>query len=131
MSVTTNIKIFAKKLVRQTEIRSQFFPPEICSDAAWSMLLDLYISQTDLRSVSVGSLCIAGNVPNSTGLRWISLLIDKGLIQRYPDPRDRRRILVRLTEKAASQMEACLTRMAQTDAAFSDPRETARWPLSR
>lgn len=105
-------KIFARRILKQGEIRSEFLPPELCFDAAWFMLLDLYVARSEAKQVSVGSLCIAGNVPNTTGLRWISMLAGKDMVRRYPDPQDGRRILVELTEEASQLVETCLDRMA-------------------
>lgn len=85
------------------------------------MLLDLYIARSDGKAVSVGSLCIAGNVPNTTGLRWINMLAKRDFVRRFPDPQDGRRILVELTEEAARKLEACLNRMADLETSIRVP----------
>ncbi|WP_367186159.1 MarR family transcriptional regulator [Novosphingobium sp.] len=53
------------------------------------------------------SLCIAADVPPTTALRWIALLESEGLIERHPDPNDRRRTYIRLNDK----MTAAMTRL--------------------
>lgn len=76
-------------------------------EPAWDMLLDLYTARIALQRVSVTSLCIAADVPPTTALRWIALLESEGLIERYPDPSDRRRTYIRLNDK----MTAAMTRL--------------------
>jgi DNA-binding MarR family transcriptional regulator len=61
----------------------------------------------------VTSLCIASGAPTTTALRRIEDLAEAGLIERMPDPADRRRILVRLTEAGRARMDAFLQRQAQ------------------
>jgi len=50
--------------------------------------------------VSVTSLCIASGVPDTTALRWISVMIDEGLFERVNDETDKRRVFIELTAKA-------------------------------
>jgi len=68
-------------------------------EPVWDMLLDLYISDTEGRKVSVSSLCIASAGPPTTALRAIKTLIYEGYIDRKDDPEDGRRIWVSLTPK--------------------------------
>ena len=79
---------------------------------AWDMLLDLMAARLEERVVSVSSLCIAAAVPPTTALRWIKTMTDTGLMERKPDRSDGRRIFIDLTERAASAMDAYLTRAA-------------------
>ena len=80
--------------------RNSCFPGELFSDPAWDMLLDLYAAELGQVRVSVTSLCIASNAPTSTALRWISALERQNLIERRPDPLDRRRFFMSLTRDA-------------------------------
>lgn len=99
----------AERLLRQRRQREAVFGKHLFADPCWDMLLDLYVSQKiGLRPISVSSLCIASAVPATTALRWIDTLIEEGLMQRQPDPQDRRRVLVRLTSKGEQKLDMLL-----------------------
>lgn len=93
-----------RKVIQQRQLRARFFPPELFADPAWDILLDLTASRVERRRVSVTSLCIASGVPPTTALRWISQLIDVGLLERQQDELDRRRAFIALTDKGAESM---------------------------
>ncbi len=63
------------------------------------MLLDLFISENEGRKVSVSDTSLAARCPQTTGLRWVHLLIEYGLIYAEPDKSDNRRRIVHLTRK--------------------------------
>jgi len=92
---------YAKRRKRTT----LFGDPELFGEPAWDILLDLYIAQVEDKSVSVSSACIGSASPPTTGLRWLGVLADQGLLEREHDPQDQRRVLVRLTEKALDAMD--------------------------
>jgi DNA-binding transcriptional ArsR family regulator len=93
-----------RRLIRQRQLRSQFFESELFADPAWDMLLDLTAARAEHRRISVTSLCIASGVPGSTALRWISILVDGGLAERIEDDTDKRRAFITLTDRAAEAM---------------------------
>ncbi len=97
-------------LVRQTirarRLRDGFLGKGLFEDPAWDMVLDLYAAHLEGERVSVSSLCIASAVAPTTALRWIGKLTDVGLMIRQPDPSDRRRAFVALSEKARQGMHA-------------------------
>ncbi|MET3723462.1 MarR family transcriptional regulator [Sphingomonas trueperi] len=74
------------------------------------MLIDLFLARERGRSISVSSLCIASNVPQTTALRWIGTLEAEGLIYRTNDPEDRRRAYLALTMTGADQVADCIAR---------------------
>lgn len=78
---------------------------ELFGEPAWDILLDLYVANAEQKSVSVSSACIGSAAPPTTGLRWLGVLSEQGLILREHDPEDQRRVLVRLTEKGLSAMD--------------------------
>ena len=82
-----------------------FGNPELFGEPAWDILLDLYIAHVDGKPVSVSSACIGSAAPPTTGLRWLGVLADEGLVVRENDPEDNRRVLVRLTRKGVTAME--------------------------
>lgn len=78
---------------------------ELFGEPAWDILLDLFIAQAEGKAVSVSSACIGSAAPATTGLRWLGVLADEGLVVRENDAEDQRRVLVRLTARGVSAME--------------------------
>lgn len=91
-----------RSAIRARRLRDQHFPAELFADPAWDMLLDLYAARLEGRRVSVSSLCIAAAVPPTTALRWIGTMHEAELFGREPDPTDKRRAHITLTERAAA-----------------------------
>lgn len=102
----------ARRLLQEAKIRRRYVPGVASSDHFWPLVLDLYIHAVAGRKVSIGDACIASGVPATTGLRWIKELGANGVVERTPDPEDRRRVYVSLS--------------AATFAALSDERGIAR-----
>ncbi|WP_247658114.1 response regulator [Aquabacter sp. L1I39] len=103
---------YLKALVAARADRDAIFQAGLFSDPAWEMMLDLAVAEASGRPISVTSLCIASGAPTTTALRRIDDLKDAGLIDRVPDPRDKRRILVQLTQPGRERMEAFVQRQA-------------------
>ncbi|WP_029005570.1 response regulator [Azorhizobium doebereinerae] len=103
---------YLKALVAARADRDAIFQAGLFSDPAWDMLLDLAVAEATNRPISVTSLCIASGVPTTTALRRIDDLKEAGLLDRVPDPGDRRRILVKLTGTGRERMEAFVQRQA-------------------
>ncbi|WP_371815547.1 MarR family transcriptional regulator [Erythrobacter sp. JK5] len=82
-----------------------FGSSELFGEPAWDILLDLFIAQAEGKTVSVSSACIGSAAPPTTGLRWLGVLADQGLVLREQDADDQRRVLVRLTERGIAAME--------------------------
>ena len=78
---------------------------ELFGEPAWDILLDLFIAHAEGKNVSVSSACIGSAAPATTGLRWLGVLADEGLVVRENDVEDNRRVLVRLTRAGLSAME--------------------------
>ena len=105
--------------IRARRLRDQFFAPELFADPAWDMLLDLYAAQLERRRVSVSSLCIAAAVPPTTALRWIGTMHDANLFGREPDPGDKRRAHITLTQRAADAMRGYFAAAAKAGLAIA------------
>ena len=78
------------------------------SDAAWSMLLELYAAHLEGRRLHQTRLGIAAGVPATTALNATRRLLECGLFTRAADPDDRRLILLGLSDNAADRMAAYL-----------------------
>jgi len=103
-----------RKIIRGRRLRDQFFADGLFEDPAWDMLLDLYAAELEGAQVSVSSLCIAAAVAPTTALRWIGRMTDAGLFVRQPDPFDRRRAYLGLSEDARAKMERYLAALRQS-----------------
>jgi DNA-binding MarR family transcriptional regulator len=114
---TANRLQTARSEIRVRRLRDQFFDPALFADPAWDMLLDLAAADLERRRVAVSSLCIAAAVPATTALRWIAQMTEQGLLARYPDPDDGRRVFIALTESARTGMNRYLDACAAQRAA--------------
>lgn len=104
----------AARLYRLRRQRDALFQPGMFGDPAWDLLLDLYVSEQEKKQICITSACIAAGVANSTGLRWISILVQNGYVERQDDPADARRAYLTLTAKARNALD---TLFEQFDAA--------------
>ena len=98
----------ASELYEIRRRRDRFLSPALFAEPAWDLLLDLFISRVSGRRVSVTSACLAAAVPETTGLRWIGILIDQGLVERSDDSRDKRRNWLRLSDAGFQVMRSYL-----------------------
>ena len=96
--------IVAKRLFASRRRRERFFDSALFHDAAWDLLLDLYIAGAQGRNICVSNSCHAGGVPPSTMLRSLEHLTAIGLVERHADPHDGHRVLVTLTDRSRTAM---------------------------
>lgn len=96
----------ARAEIKKRRTRDRFFQSDLFADPAWDILLDLYASHYEGRSISVSSACIAAAVPATTALRWLKTLSDNGQIIRDRDNQDGRRIFVAISEQSLNQLDA-------------------------
>lgn len=93
-----------RALIARRQARAKFFDADLFADPAWDILLDLAASRSERQQVCVTSLCIAAGVPATTALRWISQMVETDLLVRIPDPHDRRRAHIALSDNTADMM---------------------------
>jgi DNA-binding MarR family transcriptional regulator len=98
----------ATRIYEMRRQRTEFWPAELFGEPAWDIMLDLYIRECEGREVNVTSVCIASSVPQSTALRWVSLLESNGLIERRGAPHDFRVQYLRLTKDGSQRMQRFL-----------------------
>jgi CheY-like chemotaxis protein/DNA-binding MarR family transcriptional regulator len=104
---------YLRALVAARSDREAIFDAGLFSDPAWEMLLDLAFAEATGRAISVTSLCLASGASTTTALRRIDDLQEAGLLERVPDPADRRRIIVMMTLKGREKMELFVQRQAK------------------
>lgn len=107
-----------RDVLRARRLRDRFFGDGLFEDPAWDMLLDLFAAQLEGARVSVSSLCIAAAVAPTTALRWIGKLTAARLLDRAPDPEDRRRAFVALTDEARDAMHRYVAALAEARLPF-------------
>lgn len=98
----------ARLLLKARRKRESLLPAELFADPAWDMLLDLFACAGEGVPVSISTACIAGNVPSTTGLRWLAKLEEVGLVRRCSDPSDARRSFVELTVSGREAVDSWL-----------------------
>ncbi|QXT34225.1 hypothetical protein KV697_10255 [Sphingomonas sanguinis] len=104
-----------RRMIRARRLRDGFFEGGLFEEPAWDMLLDLYAAHLEGVRVSVSSLCIAAAVAPTTALRWIGKMTEAGLFARQPDPLDRRRAFMVLTERALEGMRGYLNALRRLE----------------
>ncbi len=110
--------LMARKAYDVRRTRGTFFgDPDLFGEPAWDILLDLYVAHVDDKSVSVSSACIGSAAPPTTGLRWLGVLAEQGLILREQDPEDQRRVLVRLSDTGLKSMDRYFEEVVKRGAA--------------
>jgi hypothetical protein len=93
-----------RQVIANRQARARFFDAELFGDPAWDMLLDLTAAQGEGAQVSVTSLCIAAAVPATTALRWLTQMVECGIFIRVPDPADKRRAFIALSDRSLTAM---------------------------
>lgn len=90
-------------------LRMRYFSNRLFADPVWDILLDLMRARLEHQTLSVSSVCIAASVPMTTALRAVKQMTDEGLLRRWPDPKNKRRDLIDLTDTTASYMREYLS----------------------
>ena len=93
-----------RSVIRARRLRKRYFDEELFADPAWDMMLELLYAEIAHRRITVSSLCIAAEVPATTGLRWLKAMVNKGLFIRRSDPLDGRRVYVELAPSVSSAL---------------------------
>jgi predicted transcriptional regulator len=103
------LAVIATWLYSERIYRSGQFNPALFGEPAWDMLLDLFIQKVAGRRVCTTSLCLGANVPQTTGLRYIALLEEEGLVIRSDAMDDKRLSLVDFTAEGFKRMRQYLS----------------------
>ena len=95
----------ARKTVIDRKRRAQLFPKQMFGEAAWDLLLGLYIFDAEGPRFTVSNILNFADVPPTTGLRWLCYLEQEGLVTRREHPTDGRSALIDLTAKAREALD--------------------------
>ena len=88
--------------------RTTIFGDAVMPEPAWEMLAELMRARLGGKPITVSSLALASKSPMTTALRRIDELVAGGLARRVPDPEDRRRTHVELTDEGRARMQLFL-----------------------
>ncbi|MEH3048045.1 PAS domain-containing protein [Sphingomonas adhaesiva] len=94
----------ADRILARRRLREGFFGGDMFGEPAFDLLLDLFVQEIDGQNAYTTSLALASGAPMTTALRQISMLVDRGFVRRVPDPVDRRRVMLQLTEHGSTTM---------------------------
>lgn len=108
---------WAKSIVDARRERDRLFGKGLFSEAAWEILLELFIAHHEGRDTAIKTACHASTVPQTTALRYIAHLVERGLAVRRPHPQDSRCTHLRLSERGLATMIEYFRRMKSGSAA--------------
>lgn len=86
---------------------------DLFADPIWDMMLDLYVASQRGQLTTVTNACVAADVPQTTGLRYIEKLTSRGLAVRYSHLKDKRMLGLELTPEGKAAMEDMLREMSR------------------
>lgn len=92
-------------IIAARRARETHFGPGLFADPAWDILLHLYIAKLQGTTLSVGPLSDISGVPPTTTMRWVETLDRAGWVERKPDPSDRRRVNVELSDRGIARLQ--------------------------
>ncbi|HMO74738.1 MAG TPA: MarR family transcriptional regulator [Sphingopyxis sp.] len=99
--------------IQMRRTRKSHFGSNQLSGPTWDMMLDLMLARSAGRELSASDLAAGAGVPLSSGMRMIATLEQLGLAERFTDARDRRRSIVRLTDRGCESMASYFAKMDQ------------------
>lgn len=99
----------ARDVLKLRRARERLLGQDLFGEPGWDILLELFVAHCDGKPVTVSAIAQASAAPTTTGLRYIALLVDAGLVERTKADHDRRTVLVALTARGLAAMEKLLT----------------------
>ena len=87
-------------------LRAEFFNKDMFGEAAWDMLLALYVAEQSGTRHTVSGLASLSGVATTTALRWLHFLQTQELVARQSNPVDRRVFYIELTDKGREGLDA-------------------------
>lgn len=102
----------ATKEERRAKIREDAIGADLLGLPAWNMLLELFKQMAGGAKVSTKSLQIIAGCPETTALRIIGRLEQRGLVARSHSEGDRRVTFVALTREGMTKVGMVLERLA-------------------
>lgn len=97
---------FVETMMRSRERRTSFVECDLLFDPAWWMLHDLFLAKLRGKRLSVTAVTIGSGAPDTTALRYLRLLEERGYVQRVPDETDKRRHFIEIAKPTFDGMAA-------------------------
>lgn len=94
----------ARNALNDRRRRVRLFGKAMFREAAWEMLLTLYVEHQNQR-LTIAQLTCESGAPATTALRWIDYLENRRLVWRQSHPTDARAVFVELTEQAVASLD--------------------------
>jgi DNA-binding HxlR family transcriptional regulator len=91
------LKSAAEREVERHAVRARYLPRELVSDHGWLVLLDLFISEYDKRSIRLVDAAQRWQVSQATAARQLAALIETNLVIRIFEKVDSGPVTLRLT----------------------------------
>lgn len=104
---------FVSRYMENRKLRSKMISQDLFSDPCWDILMDVFSARLNDKNISVSAVATAGNMPHTTGLRYIDTLEKIGYIYRERDDWDGRRIFVKMTDDTFRMMKDYFVRVLQ------------------
>jgi hypothetical protein len=95
----------AREELNRRRRRMTVLPESMFGEAAWEILLQLYIEQQGAR-LNIARLVDRLGIPGSSALRWLNYLQDRQLVRREDHPTDQRVVFIMLTTAAMDALDA-------------------------
>ncbi|RYG99881.1 MAG: hypothetical protein EON58_02365 [Alphaproteobacteria bacterium] len=102
-----------RDVLRSRRLRENMLPEGLFADPALDMLLELSARQAEGRTISITELCNSAGIALTTGLRWVSDLQARGLVDRASDAADKRKAHLRLSEDGTVLISSYITAAAE------------------
>lgn len=117
------------RVIEARQRRAEFFRSDLFADAAWDILLQLFLAELQKRDVDVAELVVFSSVPDSTAQRWLEKLEGDGFVRTKAHLPGPRRSFVELSGQGRRAMQAWLTHWLENHP--SEPNDRARALLER
>lgn len=99
-----DLKDFVRNIILLRRKRLDYLDQELFSDPAWDILLELTMAKLENTPIPMSSACAATQVPFSTAFRHVGNLVASGLVRRWKDESDNRRVMLELEDDTHAAM---------------------------
>lgn len=96
-----------RSIIMARRLRDGYFWP-LMSDAAWSLMLELFANRLEGERLDVAGLSVATDIPIDTALHWVDWLAGRGMVLRNGQAQEHEAAHVALTDAGADEMRAYL-----------------------
>jgi len=114
---TTALEVLkiAKRGMAVRRRRERILGSGLFSEPAWDILLELYVARAESCDVTVGNACLAASVPMTTALRCGQMLEERAMVYRERDPKDGRRIFLRISDGTFAKLTTLFAQAEDAD----------------